>query len=64
MIILSEQHLGRVLKEYETYFNYARPHQGIAQQVPAGDSRGAERGPVRWRDVLGGIMRDYYREAA
>ena len=64
VIILGEQHLGRVRKEYEQYFNHARPHQGIAQQVPAGDSRGAERSPVRCRDVLGGIIHDYYREAA
>ncbi len=64
VIILGEQHLGRVLKEYEQYFNHARPHQGIAQQVPAGGRRGAERGPVRCRDVLGGIIHDYYRAAA
>ncbi len=64
VLILGEQHLGQVLKEYETYFNHARPHQGIVQQVPAGDRRGAASGPVRCRDVLGGIIHDYYRAAA
>ncbi|HSH77553.1 MAG TPA: integrase core domain-containing protein [Herpetosiphonaceae bacterium] len=64
VIILGEQHLQRVLKEYETYFNHARPHQGIAQRIPAGDRGGAESGPVRCRNVLGGIIHDYYRAAA
>jgi transposase InsO family protein len=40
VLILSEQHLRRVLKEYTTYFNDARPHQGIAQAIPVGDRRG------------------------
>ncbi len=62
--LLGERHLRRLLKEYEKYFNQARPHQGIAQQIPAGDRRGAESGPVRCRDVLGGIIHDYYRAAA
>ncbi len=64
VIILGERHLQRVLKEDETYFNHARPHQGIAQQIPAGDKCGAESGPVRCRNVLGGIIHDYYRAAA
>ena len=35
MIILGEDHLRSVLREYvEEYFNVARPHQGLAQQVP------------------------------
>ncbi len=33
-MILSEAHLRRVLKEYVTYFNRSRPHQGIDQRVP------------------------------
>ncbi len=64
VLILNERHLQRVLKEYVEYFNHARPHQGLAQEVPAGVRRSAETGPVRCRDVLGGIIHDYYREAA
>ncbi|MBD0328170.1 MAG: transposase [Pyrinomonadaceae bacterium] len=64
VIILSEQHLFRVLKEYEKYFNHARPHQGIGQQIPAGDKSVGGDGPVCCRDVLGGIIHDYYRQAA
>ncbi len=64
MFILNEQHLHRVLREYTTYFNHARPHQGIAQQIPAGDKRDGENGPIWCRNVLGGIIHDYYRTAA
>lgn len=35
VIILGERHLLRVLREYVAYFNELRPHQGLAQAVPA-----------------------------
>ena len=34
VLILTEAHLRRVLKEYTAYFNHARPHQGLEQRVP------------------------------
>jgi transposase InsO family protein len=33
-IILNERHLHRIVKEYGTYFNNSRPHQGIDQRIP------------------------------
>jgi putative transposase len=33
-LILGERHLSRLMKEYERYFNDARPHQGIGQRIP------------------------------
>ncbi len=33
LLIVSEAHLRRVLSEYVEYFNHARPHQGIKQQI-------------------------------
>jgi len=36
ILILHEEQLHRVLHAYATYFNQARPHQGIQQQVPQG----------------------------
>lgn len=36
MVILHEKQLHRVLRAYVAYFNRARPHHGIHQQVPAG----------------------------
>jgi transposase InsO family protein len=35
LLVLGERQLTRVLKEYVAYFNPARPHQGIAQRIPA-----------------------------
>ena len=36
VLILGEAHLHAVLAEYQVHYNTARPHQGIAQRVPAG----------------------------
>ncbi len=33
-LILQGKHLQRVIKEYTTYFNKERPHQGIGQHIP------------------------------
>jgi transposase InsO family protein len=64
LIILNERHLHRVLTEYTRYYNEARPHQGIDQHTPIVSKRAAGQGVVRRRDILGGIIHDYYREAA
>jgi transposase InsO family protein len=63
VIILNERHLRRVLIEYIAYYNARRPHQGIDQDSPFGLAVPNE-GPIGYRNVLGGIIRDYYREAA
>ena len=66
-IILSERHLYRIVKEYTRYFNYARPHQGIDQQIPcqpAYPAIAAANGHVVSFPVLGGLHRDYQRLAA
>jgi transposase InsO family protein len=70
-LVLGERHLRRVLAEYVTYFNGARPHQGIGQGVPTSS---AASGPqqrthahVKERvlavPVLGGLHHDYRRAA-
>jgi transposase InsO family protein len=64
LLIINEQHLERVLTEYGVYYNQARPHQGIEQQCPVMHELGSHHGPVRRREVLGGIIHDYYRQAA
>jgi len=64
---LSERHLHRIVKEYTRYFNYARPHQGIDQQIPcppAYPAMAAADGQVVSFPVLGGLHRDYQRRAA
>jgi hypothetical protein len=60
----NERHLLRVLTAYTTFYNERRPHQGLDQCCPVPLTSGAGAGPLRCRDVLGGILHDYHREAA
>jgi len=64
ILILNENHLDRVLKEYDQYCNHARPHQGIGQRFPVSvPGREQNRnGPIRRRNILGGIIHDYQRQ--
>jgi putative transposase len=64
VLIINQTHLQRVMREYVEFFNMARPHQGIDQQIPIPQIDHRISGPVRSRKVLGGIIRDYYRDAA
>jgi hypothetical protein len=64
LIILNQHHLHRVLTKYVAYYNARRPHQGLEQDSPLGLEPEAIEGQIRYRKVLGGIIRDYYREAA
>src|SRR5262249_3465811 len=64
VLVLSELHLLRVLREYVTYFNTARPHQGLQQRVPeapAGPTVGT--GLIYAPPVLGGLHHSYRRAA-
>jgi hypothetical protein len=64
LMIVSETHLRRVLAAYASYFNQARPHQGLDQRIPLAPVSCQRDGPIRRRDVLGGLLHDYYREVA
>jgi putative transposase len=61
-ILLGERHLYRVVGEYVGYFNNARPHQGISQQIPCGRGRPSGEGVIAL-PVLGGLHHDYRRAA-
>src|ERR1022692_3300628 len=69
-LILGEAHLRAILTEYQTHYNTARPHQGIAQHVPGAD-RDTHRATVtdlgtariHRRPVLGGLINEYTRAA-
>jgi hypothetical protein len=52
------------LSEYESYYNERRPHQSLGQDTPNGLATVPQEGPTHCRNVLGGIIHDYYREAA
>ncbi len=64
LLIVNAAHLQRVLNEYIGYFNQARPHQGIEQRCLIPIERGLRNGAIKRRDVLGGIIHDYDRDAA
>ncbi len=65
ILIRSEGHLERVLRTDVGYYNCARPHQGLDQQCPVPRVRSRARaGPIERRDILGGVLHDYYRRAA
>jgi transposase InsO family protein len=64
LLILHEKQLQRVLNAYVSYFNQARPHQGIAQRIPEKRSsvpsvqNAGEK--VIALPVLGGLHHDYH----
>jgi len=67
LLVISQGHLRRVLAEYVEYYNERRPHQGISQRIPVrtplSETRVAgpvARSAVDCRDVLGGLIHDYY----
>jgi putative transposase len=64
ILILGERHLRRVLTAYLAYYNQARAHQGIDQQCPVPLEHLARAGPIERRDILGGVLHDYYRRAS
>jgi putative transposase len=67
LLILHERQLQRVLNAYVAYFNRARPHQGIQQQIPesSGSSGSTQHEGTRVVAVpiLGGLHHDYQKVA-
>ncbi len=64
VLILNETHLRRVINAYIDQDKQARPHQGIDQRCPIPIEGGRRTGAVQRRDVLGGVLHEYDREAA
>ena len=67
LFILQEKQLHRVLRASIQYFNQARPHQGIRQQIPERYGKPVpldhQRGKILALPVLGGLHHDYCRSA-
>jgi putative transposase len=66
LLIVNEQHLRRVLTEYLTHYNTARPHRSLGQLTPA-QAATCPPGPVNLADhrihrkqILGGLTHEYY----
>ena len=63
-LIIKHTHLQRVMRVFVAYHNTARPHQGIEQQILFPLTIPVDSGPIRCRNVIGGIIHNYYCEAA
>jgi transposase InsO family protein len=61
VLVLGEQHLYRVIRDYVEYFNRARPHQGIGQKIPERIQSEKCTGKIIALPVLNGLHHDYRR---
>ncbi len=62
-IIFSRKQLENILKEYISYYNSKRPHQGINQCVPLGYTPQTT-GKIIAEPILSGLVYHYKRKAA
>jgi transposase InsO family protein len=65
MLILNCHQARRLVREYVAYYNQARPHQGIEQQIPDWFEQDypLATGPIIATPVLNGLHHDYSRTA-
>src|SRR5712672_164337 len=60
IIVLDEEHLRRILKNYADYYNGVRTHRSLNKDAPV--SRQVQRsGVINSRAILGGLHRQYVR---
>ena len=69
LLIVNARHLERVLRSYARHYNAGRPHQGLAQEIPAPPASPlmavtSEMAPlcprsIRRLDRLGGLIHEY-----
>jgi putative transposase len=67
LLILNRRHLEAVLRVYVHHYNAERPHRGLKLSPPEGAREpiaSAVPGNVCRRDLLGGLLHEYYRAAA
>ncbi len=62
-IIINQNQLYSILKEYIEYYNAKRPHQGIEQRIPNGHTC-RNSGIIKSNPILFGLNYDYYRKAS
>lgn len=63
LLVLGRRHLEAILREYVEHYHSARPHRGLALDVPDTDgcssaSLGSD--VIERRDVLGGLIHEYH----
>ncbi len=65
VIVVNENHLRQVLKEYLAYYRESRTHLGLEKNAPVPRmTQDPDDGPVMSESVLGGLHHRYYRQAA
>ena len=67
LLILNQRHLEAVLRVYVHHYNAERPHRGLKLSPPEGPREpiaSAVPGNVCRRDLLGGLLHEYYQAAA
>jgi transposase InsO family protein len=66
MLVLNQRHLQAILDAYVTHYNTARPHRSLGLRPPSArsDPIPVGVGDGRRRTRLGGLLSEYYREAA
>ena len=68
LLIVGRSHLEQVLRTYVQHYNAHRPHRALGLQPPDLSGRltdlgQGDRGAVRRRDLLGGLLHEYRRAA-
>lgn len=67
LLIFGRRQLERVLRGYVAHYNAERPHRSLALAVPAREPSPIEASSpvdIRRRDVLGGVIHEYYAGVA
>jgi transposase InsO family protein len=68
LLLVGRGHLEQILRVYAAHYNAHRPHRalGLEPPDPPADLRVVDGGPtrVRRRDLLGGLLHEYHRQAA
>ena len=64
-LIFNEKQLRRILREFITYYNSTRPHQGIGNSIPEKPPPPQDfSGPIKVRSRVFGLVNEFYREVA
>ncbi len=66
VLVFGPRHLEQILRGYVAHFNAERPHRSLELAAPAGSprSRGSPSADILRRDVVGGLIHEYYAAAA
>lgn len=64
MIFFGEDSLRTAVREFVLHYHVERNHQGLDNRLITPIDLKAQRGPIKRRQRLGGLLNYYYREAA